>query len=62
MMGILMGILMEILSGILMARATGPVLTRDKAEKQVILPTILNSAVRWGKLCIYTLQNPSDVF
>ena len=44
------------------ARATGPVLTSDKEEKQVILLTTLNFAVRRGKLRIYTLQNHLEVF
>ena len=43
-------------------RATGPVLTSDKEKKYVILPSTLNFAVRRGKLRIYTLQNPSEVF
>ena len=37
-------------------------LTSDKEEKHVILPTTLTIAVRTGKLRIYTLQNPSEVF
>jgi hypothetical protein len=41
--------------------ATGPVLTSDKEEKHNILPTTLNFAVRMGRLCIYTLQNPPVV-
>ena len=31
---------------VIVARATGPVLTSDKEEKQVILPTTLNFAQR----------------
>ena len=46
----------------LFIRATGPVLTSDKEEKHVILPTTLNFDVRRGKLRIYTLQNPPEVF
>ena len=34
-------------------------LTLDKEEKHATLPTTLNSR---GKLWIYTLQNPSEVF
>ena len=44
------------------ARATGPFLTSVKEENHVILPTTLNFAVRRGKLWIYTIQNPSEVF
>ena len=47
---------------VFLQRATGPVLTSDKEEKHVILPITLNFAVRRGKLKIYTLQNPSEVF
>ena len=36
-------------------------LTSDKEEKYVILPTTLNFAVKMGKLRIYTLKNPSEV-
>ena len=43
-------------------RATGPVLTSDKVEKHIILPTTLNFAVRRGKIGIYTLNNRSEVF
>ena len=43
-------------------RATGPVLTSVKEEKDAILPTTLNFAVRRGKLRIYTLPNPPEVF
>ena len=51
-------------SGILPScgRATGPVLTSDKEEKHVFLPTALNFVVRRGKLGGYTLQNPKEVF
>ena len=42
--------------------ATGPVLTSVKEEKHAILPTTLNFAVRRGKLRIYTLPYPPDVF
>ena len=45
-----------------MYRATGPVLTSDKEEKHIILPTTLNFVVRKGKLKSYTLQNPPEVF
>ena len=38
--------------------ATGPVLTSVKEEKQAIIPTTLNIAVKRGKLRIYTLPNP----
>ena len=38
-------------------RATGPVVTSVKEEKQIILHTTLNIAVRRGKLRTYTLQN-----
>ena len=44
------------------SRATGPVLTWDKEEQRIILPTTLNFAVRRGKLRIYTLQHPNEVF
>ena len=43
-------------------RATGPVLTSVKKEKRIILSTILNFAVRCGKLRIYTPWTPSEVF
>ena len=39
-----------------------PVVTSDKEEKHVILPTTLNFPVRSGKLRIYTLQNSPEVF
>ena len=42
----------------LIKRATSPVLTSDKEEKRMILPTTLNFTVRRDKLRIYTLQNP----
>ena len=37
-------------------RATGPVLTSDKEENHVVLPTTLNFVVRRGKLRSYTLK------
>ena len=43
-------------------RATGPVLTSDKKEKHVILPTTVNFAVRRGKIRIYTPQNHPEIF
>ena len=43
-------------------RATVPVLTSDKEEKDVILPTTLNFVVRKGKLRSYTLQKHPEVF
>ena len=43
-------------------RATVPVLTSDKEEKHVILPTTFNFVVRRGKLRSYTLQTPPEVF
>ena len=46
----------------LIKRATSPVLTSDKEEKRMILPTTLNFTVRRDKLRIYTLQNPPEVF
>ena len=46
----------------LFLRTTGPVLTSDKEEKQGILSTTLNFAVRRGKLSTYTLQKPPEVF
>ena len=45
-----------------LVRATGPVLTSDKEEKHVILPTTIDFVVRRGKLRSYTLQNSPEVF
>ena len=47
--------------GNLFARATIPVLTSDKEEKHIILPTSLNLALRGGKLRIKALQNTLKV-
>ena len=44
------------------ARATGPVLTSVKEEKHGIIPTTLNFVVRVGKLRIYNLLNPLEIF
>ena len=46
----------------LFLRATGPVLTSDKEEKSVFMPTTLNFAVRRSKLRIYTLQKVPEIF
>ena len=43
-------------------RATVPVLTSDKEQKHIILPTTFNFVVRRGNLRSYTLQNPPEVF
>ena len=43
------------------ARATGPVLTSDKEEEHIILPTTLIFVVKRGKLKRFTLQNPPEV-
>ena len=43
-------------------RATGLVLNSVKEEKHIILPTTLNFVVRRGKLRIYTLLNPLEIF
>ena len=37
-------------------------LTSDKEEKHIILPTTLIFAVRRGKLRIYTLKNRPELF
>ena len=37
-------------------------LTSDKEEKHVILPTTLNLVVSGGKLRIYALLNPLEIF
>ena len=44
-----------------MQRATGPVLTSVKEEKDVICPSTLNFAMRKGKLRIYIVQNLPDI-
>ena len=54
--------LFKVFTNISLNRATGPMLTSDKEEKHAILPTTLNFAVRRGKLRIYTLPNPPEVF
>ena len=43
-------------------RTPSPVVTSDKEGKYIILLTTLNYAVRRGKLGIYTLQKPHEVF
>ena len=43
-------------------RATGLVLTSVKEEKHIILPATAYCVVRWGKLRIYTLLNPPEMF
>ena len=43
-------------------RVISPVITSDKEGKHAILPTTLNFAARRGKLRIYTLQKPPEVF
>ena len=45
-----------------LSRATRPVLTSNKEQKDVTSPRTLNLTVRRGKLGIYTLQNMLEVF
>ena len=42
-------------------RATAPVQTSGKKEKNIISPSTLNFAVRGGKHGIYTLHNPPEI-
>ena len=44
------------------SRATGPVGTSIKEEKHTLLPTTLNFDTKSGKLRIYTLPKPPEVF
>ena len=47
-------------SGQSFAKATGPVLTSEKEEKYVTIPTTFHFAVRRGKLRMYTIQNSPE--
>ena len=46
----------------ILLRATAPVLTLEDEDKNVNSPSALHFAMRRGKLGVYILQNPPEVF